>query len=131
MKYLTPLIITGALAMTACAQQSECDADAVWEQGRMSGISEARIAVLAGLVRELTGNGARYPDPALFRTVVQQRFASDDPDQDVMRDGWGRPFVYQVGADGRSWKIYSLGANGVDDKGSGDDSPSRGGEISG
>jgi general secretion pathway protein G len=40
-----------------------------------------------------------------------------------VRDGWGSPLIYQptTGADGPSFRLYSLGPNGRDEEGRGDD----------
>jgi type II secretion system protein G len=39
------------------------------------------------------------------------------------KDSWGKPFVYRVSVEsnGESFLLYSVGPNGVDDGGSGDD----------
>lgn len=131
MKYLPTLIVAAAFGLAGCNQQVACNEDALWQQGKAAGVSEARLAVLAALVRELTANGSRYPDPAVLETVIQQRFPVDDPTEDVRLDGYGHRFIYQLSPDGRSWKLYSKGANATDDGGTGDDAPSRGGELSG
>lgn len=38
----------------------------------------------------------------------------------VPRDHWGHPYVYRAQANG-DWTLYSLGQNGIDDSGAGDD----------
>jgi Type II secretion system (T2SS), protein G len=40
---------------------------------------------------------------------------------DVPVDGWGRAFVYFAASDGASYGLWSLGENGADERGSGDD----------
>jgi hypothetical protein len=41
--------------------------------------------------------------------------------QVVPQDGWGRAFSYSRGDDGRSYRLWSLGPDGVDHSGAGDD----------
>lgn len=41
----------------------------------------------------------------------------------VGRDGWGREFRYS--ADGSAYELWSIGPNGIDEKGEGDDLPVR------
>ena len=38
---------------------------------------------------------------------------------ELARDGWGREFKYSV--DGDTYKLWSMGANGIDESGQGDD----------
>jgi len=40
---------------------------------------------------------------------------------DVPVDGWGRAFVYFAASDGASYSLWSVGENGADERGSGDD----------
>lgn len=44
-----------------------------------------------------------------------------------LRDDWGRPLVYRFpsGGDGRAFRLYSTGPNGVDEDGNGDDIAAR------
>jgi hypothetical protein len=43
----------------------------------------------------------------------------------VPNDGWGQPFRYEPAPDGSSYRLWSVGANGVDESGEGDDVTGR------
>ena len=49
----------------------------------------------------------------------------DDHARAIMRardgDGWGRPYVYAQDGDGRWYCVRSVGSNGIDELGAGDD----------
>lgn len=58
----------------------------------------------------------RYPHPQEFEFLVRR------PENDLRRlDGWGRQVVYQPTERRDQVAIYSVGPNGVDESGTGDD----------
>lgn len=63
---------------------------------------------LPSALDELTRATANYPDGFLDSANVPV-------------DGWQRAFVYSVASDGASYRLWSLGADGLDASGTGDD----------
>ena len=69
-------------------------------------------------------NGDRYPDALAVLAEATTDFPNGFLDGDAVPvDGWGQAFVYTVADEGRSYRLYSMGANGIDDGGEGDDVP--------
>lgn len=63
-----------------------------------------------------------YPSTLDLLVQGSDSFPEGMIDQDtVPHDGWGRPFRYEVAEDASSYRLWSFGANGVDENGEGDD----------
>lgn len=87
-----------------------------------------RTATVASLktvkigVKLYTNQFQRAPKSLSELLTPTESFPSGFVDNaEMLKDGWGRPFVYVAGADGKSFELRSAGPNGVDDKGAGDD----------
>ena len=66
--------------------------------------------------------GDRYPEALAALTEATGDFPDGYLDGDpVPSDGWGRTLVYAATDEGRSYRLYSVGADGNDDGGTGDD----------
>lgn len=92
-------------------------------------VTARRTATEASLQGLLTGcemyrlrNAGQYPEElsVLFEKDEQGESYLDGASRDV----WGRPFRYEI-RDGRPF-VWSIGANGQDEKGAGDDIPAGG-----
>lgn len=70
-------------------------------------------AKLPAKLEELLAPSANYPDGYLA------------PKKELPKDGWGRALVFKPEADGKRFQLYSLGPDGKDDNGAGDDVKSR------
>ena len=60
-----------------------------------------------------------------FLTKVLHRFYRPPglPSESIVVDGWGHPILYRCPGPvhGHGWDLYSVGANGIDERGGGDD----------
>lgn len=134
MTRLVPAVLIAALVCTACSKQDEHVPYAGDSEASSASVDPAikvgedRLETLADVVRTLRDQDPNMMFPAT-RQQVADAVAAQHPGQDLMNDGWGRPFVYERGPDGRSYRIYSVGPNGVDEHGTMDDSPMRGGSV--
>jgi len=94
-------------------------------------VSEQRLEKLSEVVRDLRDRDANmmFPNEEDFRAAVRRKYPAEDLQNDVMLDGWGNPFVYARYGDNRIYRLHSMGPNGSDEHGTGDDSPTRGGST--
>lgn len=94
-------------------------------------ISEERLEKLSEVVRNLRDidPNLTYPREDAFLAAVKKAYPARDVKNDVLLDGWGNPFIYWRYADQRSYRLHSMGPNGTNEHGTGDDAPSRGGET--
>lgn len=94
-------------------------------------VSEERLEKLSEVVRSLRDSDSNmmFPSEEAFRAAARQRYPAEDLQNDVMRDGWGNPFVYARSGDNRSYRLHSTGPNGKNEYGTGDDAPTRGGST--
>jgi type II secretory pathway pseudopilin PulG len=118
------LLIAAAAALIAFA------ASLAWISLRRGGTSDAkgktiaRLEVLRIALDEFYRTNQRYPTAseglALLTSDASGILAANPPAQAIALDGWNRPFVYRMTGDARP-VLYSIGANGVDEHGAGDD----------
>jgi hypothetical protein len=67
-------------------------------------------------------HGGAYPPNLETLAAPSDRFPEGLFDgQDAPRDGWGRALRYERSPDQRSYRLWSLGPDGIDDSGAGDD----------
>ena len=94
-------------------------------------VSEERLEKLGEVVRSLRDGDSNmmFPREDVFIAAVKKAYPARDVQNDVLLDGWGRPFVYTLYGDHRSYRLHSMGPNGTNEHGTGDDAPSRGGET--
>lgn len=94
-------------------------------------VSEQRLEQLSEVVGQLRDNDPNmmYPSEEDFRTTARMFYPAKDLQNDVMLDGWGNPFIYTRYGDNRTYRLHSMGPNGTNEHGTGDDSPSRGGSL--
>lgn len=134
MTRLLPAVLIAAVFCTACSKQDEPAPYAGDSETSVASVDpaiavgEQRLETLADVVRSLRDQDPNMMFPAT-RQQVADAAAAQHPGADLMNDGWGRPFVYERGPDGRSYRLYSMGPNGVDDHGAADDAPQRGGSV--
>ncbi|UXI70557.1 type II secretion system protein GspG [Tahibacter amnicola] len=91
-------------------------------------MSERRLEVLVEIVRGLRDKNPQLfvPDEAAFVAAVRERYPDQGATPEVLIDGYGRPFVYRKSPDLSSFRLYSLGPDGIDQNGGADDAPARG-----
>ena len=70
-----------------------------------------------------------FPREDIFRAEASKTYPAQDLQNDVLLDGWGNSFVYTLYGDHRTYRLHSMGPNGTNEHGTGDDAPSRGGET--
>lgn len=101
--------------VTAPAPEPAADAHAIETQAALllakTGIAVYRIdnAKLPATLETLLAPSANYPDGYLA------------PQKSVPKDGWGHELAYKPEADGKRFLLYSLGPDGKDEGGAGDD----------
>ena len=131
------IILISLLALLACVGCSPEVTSGGDEAGPPSAndlanvVSEQRLEKLSEVVRELRDRDSNmmFPSEETFRTAVRQRYPAEDLQNDIMLDGWGNPFVYTRYGDNRTYRLHSMGPNGTNEHGTGDDSPTRGGST--
>ena len=91
-------------------------------------VSEERLEKLSEIVRSLRDSDSNmmYPREDMFLAAVKKAYPWQDVKNDVLLDGWGNPFVYTLYGDNRTYRLHSMGPNGTNEHGTGDDAPSRG-----
>jgi len=84
----------------------------------------ARLAVLRIALVEFRDRNLRYPLESEGLTALGDEgtgvLEANPPATAYVLDGWGRPFIYRTTTDGMPL-LYSVGENGIDEQGSGDD----------
>lgn len=84
----------------------------------------ARLEVLRIALDEFYKKNQRYPADseglAALRSETRGVLEADPPYRAVALDGWDRPFVYRIAGEGPPI-LYSIGPNGIDEQGAGDD----------
>ena len=90
---------------------------------------EAAIATQAALLSVKTGLAVYRIEnaklPAALETLLVPTASYPEgflaPQKSVPKDGWGHALVFKPDADGKRFQLYSLGPDGKDDGGAGDD----------
>lgn len=93
------------------------------EPGAIYRYTESQVYYLRWSVLEFRASHCRYPSPDdSFATLAEVGLDSLSTLRDA-RDYWGRPFVLRVPSarDEDLFDLYSVGLNGVDERGGGDD----------
>jgi len=118
------LLTAAAAALIAFA------ASLAWISLRRGGTSDAkgktiaRLEVLRIALDEFYRTNQRYPTEseglAPLTSEASGILAANPPIHAIALDGWNRPFVYRMAGEARP-VLYSIGANGVDEHGAGDD----------
>ena len=94
-------------------------------------VSEERLEKLSEIVRSLRDSDSNmmYPREDVFLAAVKKAHPSQEGQNEVLLDGWGNPFVYTLYGDNRTYRLHSMGPNGTNEHGTGDDAPSREGKT--
>ncbi len=94
-------------------------------------LSEERLEKLSEVVRSLRDSDSNmmFPREDVFRAAARKAYPSQDLQNDVLLDGWGNPFVYTLYGDHRRYRLHSMGPNGTNEHGAGDDAPAREGST--
>jgi hypothetical protein len=81
-----------------------------------------RLEFLGGRLAVFRIDQGRFPPTLAVLADPTPSYPRGFLDGDALPDdGWGRAFRYEVGADGASFRLWSLGPDGVDGAGAGDD----------
>lgn len=131
------LILFCIFVLTVCAGCSPEVVSTGSEAGSQSpdelaaAVSEQRLEKLSEIVRSLRDSDSNmmFPREDVFLAAVKKAYPSKDLQNEVLLDGWGNPFVYTLNGDNRTYRLHSMGPNGTNEHGTGDDAPSRGGET--
>jgi len=88
------------------------------------GKTVARLDVLQIALDEFHKKNHRYPAASeglnALRSETSGVLEANPPYSAVALDGWNRPFVYRMAGEGPPI-LYSIGPNGIDEQGTGDD----------
>mgnify|MGYP003552488814 FL=1 len=125
------------LGLAACAgctpevSSGDIDAGPQTADQLAAAVSEERLEKLSEIVRSLRDSDSNmmFPSEEAFVTAVKKAYPSPAEQNEVLLDGWGNPFVYTRYGDNRTYRLHSMGPNGTNEHGTGDDAPSRGGET--
>lgn len=124
------------MLLLACSAGCTRDAEVVDQESSgpvdpAVAVSEDRLEKLSEIVRSLRDSDSNmtYPSEADFFAAARKAYPAKDGQNDVLLDGWGNPFVYRRQGDNRSYRLHSMGPNGTNEYGTGDDAPSREGET--
>lgn len=87
-----------------------------------SATDQTLLAVRVGLETYRYDRGGAYPDELADLLETNDQFPKGYVAEGTeLLDGWGRSFVYQPSDDGGTYSLRSMGPNGQDDGGTGDD----------
>lgn len=94
-------------------------------------VSEERLEKLSDVLRSLRDSDSNmmFPREDVFLAAVKKAYPAQDVQNSVLLDGWGNPFVYTLYGDNRTYRLHSMGPNGTNEHGTGDDAPIREGET--
>jgi hypothetical protein len=117
---LATLFLMVGLALWSATQLNAVTAE--WE----SLATEHRLQTASQALQGYKRFMGRYPSefPVMRKTLKNPRLSKKErlclagiP----AKDGWGRPWKYEVQHQGKFFRLYSLGLNGLDDDGEPDD----------
>lgn len=118
------------LLFAALAVVTACIALLAWLSVPRGGTADAkgrtiaRLEVLSSALAEFKKRNLRYPLESEGVIVLAGDgsgiLEANPPARAYVLDGWDRPFVYRVTTEGLP-VLYSIGLNGIDERGEGDD----------
>ncbi|MHC4377192.1 MAG: type II secretion system protein GspG, partial [Planctomycetota bacterium] len=87
-----------------------------------SATDQTLLSIRVGLEAYRYDRGGAYPNELGDLLETNDQFPKGYVTEGLdLLDGWGRSFVYQPSDDGSTYSLRSLGPNGQDDGGTGDD----------